>query len=227
MNNLALIPARGGSKRIPKKNIKNFISKPVISFSIEAAVKSNLFNEVMVSTDDEEIAHIAASFGAKIPFFRSLENSNDYASTFDVVDEVISEYKKRDTQFDHICVIYPCAPFITEAILGMAYRRMMESNFDTVFPIINFNKPIQRALRIDNGLIRMVNPEFQNVRSQDLEPFYYDAGQFYWGRIERVLKNRSFYSENSGTIILNELNAHDIDTEEDWLIAESKFKLKQ
>jgi pseudaminic acid cytidylyltransferase len=226
MNNLALIPARGGSKRIYRKNIKSFFNKPIISYSIEAAVKSKLFSEIMVSTDDLEIAEISRSYGAQIPFFRSSKSSHDFATTFDVVEEVINEYRKIGKEFQNICVIYPCAPFISKDILCSTYEEMIKNDYETIFPVIQFNKPVQRALRIENLHVKMVSPEFQNVRSQDLEPLYYDAGQFYWGKVEKVLQNRSLYSNNSGSVVLNEFSAHDIDTEDDWIIAELKFKLK-
>ena len=225
MNNIAIIPARGGSKRIPRKNIRNFLGKPIIAYSIEIALESGLFNEVMVSTDDIEIAEIAKKYGAKVPFFRSSNNSNDTATTFDVIEEVLTYYKMQDRNFDNLCCIYPCAPFCSTLNLTETYNLLLEKNFDTVFPVIQYSTPIQRAFRVENDKIIMINPKFQDTRTQDLEHSYFDAGQFYWVQKARILTNKIIYSNNSGCIVLDELNAHDIDNEIDWEIAEMKYKL--
>jgi pseudaminic acid cytidylyltransferase len=225
MNNLAIIPARGGSKRIPRKNIKLFLGKPIIAYSIEAALNSCLFEEVMVSTDDEEIAEISIKYGAKVPFLRSPNNSNDTATTFDVLAEVVFRYKNQGRRFDNLCCIYPCAPFCNNQSLAETYRLLIEKKFDTVFPVVQYSTPIQRALEVENDKITMVNPEFQNSRSQDLRRVYYDAGQFYWIQVSRTFEHKKIYSDFSGCIILDELSAHDIDTEIDWKIAELKYKL--
>jgi pseudaminic acid cytidylyltransferase len=225
MNNLAIIPARGGSKRIPRKNIKKFLGKPIISYSIEAALNSGLFEEVMVSTDDEEIAEVSIKYGAKVPFFRTSNNSNDTATTFDVIEEVLSCYKKQDRDFENLCCIYPCAPFSSTFYLTESYNLFVKKKFDTVFPVIPYSTPIQRALKVENDKILMFNSEFKNTRTQDLEHAYYDAGQFYWLQKNRTLVNKMIYSNYSGCIVLDELNAHDIDNEIDWVIAEMKYKL--
>lgn len=226
MANLAIIPARGGSKRIPRKNIKDFLGKPIMAYSIEAALKSNLFEEVMVSTDDEEIAEIAIKYGAKVPFLRSELSSNDYATTFQVIDEVITIYKKLNKTFDFICCLYPCAPFITNTKLQLTFQKLIEGNFDSVFPVIPYGHPIQRALQAENsGKINFFNPEYSQVRSQDLEPTYHDAGQFYWMRTEICLNQKKILTHNSGYIILTELEAQDIDTETDWKLAELKHQI--
>jgi pseudaminic acid cytidylyltransferase len=226
MSNLALIPARGGSKRISRKNVRDFFGLPIISFSIKSAIESNLFDEVMVSTDDEEIAEVAISNGAKVPFFRSDVNSNDFATTFDVVNEVIVQYETAQIFFNKLCVIYPCAPFVNADKLIRAYELLNSQDFDTVFPVVQYGNPIQRALKFNGDRIEMFNPEFKNMRSQDMEPAFYDAGQFYWGKVDKVMRNKSLYSTNSGSLILSEFEAHDIDSEQDWLIAEMKYKLK-
>lgn len=225
MNNIAIIPARGGSKRIPRKNIKEFLGKPIIAYSIEAALKSNLFNEVMVSTDDDEIAEIAMKYGAKVPFMRSEKNANDYATTYDVLEEVILYYKKQGNEFDNGCCIYPCAPFITEKKLNEAYYILNEEGKDCVFPVIQFSFPIQRALKIDDGRLKMFNENFITTRTQDLEKSYHDSGQFYWFKIKEILKNKRLLTKNIGGIIISEVEGQDIDNVIDWNIAELKYKL--
>ena len=225
MPNLAIIPARGGSKRIPKKNIKLFLGKPIIAYSIEVAIESNLFDDIIVSTDDIEIAKIAKDYGAQVPFFRSDINSSDFATTSDVIEEVIRELKNQNKFFDNICCIYSCAPFIKTEYLTEAYDLLLKNSFDTVFPIIPYSTKIQRALRIKNKKIEMFYPEFEQTRSQDLDISYYDAGQFYWIQEKMFSNNKRIYTNNSGAIILDELSAHDIDSEIDWKIAEIKYSL--
>ena len=227
MPSLAIIPARGGSKRIPRKNVKKFLGKPIIAYSIQAALESKLFDEVMVSTDDVEIAEIAKQFGASIPFFRSQENSNDFATTFDVIEEVVNEYHKTGKQFEHICCIYPCAPFCSSETLNEAFDLFKKMKFDSVFPVVSYPTPIQRALKIADNKIEMVYPEYGKTRSQDLPATYYDAGQFYWLNTTNVMKSKLIFSDNSGSIILDELHAQDIDNEIDWEIAEIKYSLKK
>jgi pseudaminic acid cytidylyltransferase len=225
MNNIAIIPARGGSKRIPRKNIRNFFGKPILAYSIEVAIKSGLFNEVMVSTDDEEIANISLKFGANVPFFRSNSNSEDTSSTIEVIEEVVNMYAEIDKYFDNICCIYPCAPFCTTMSLLNSYNLFIEKKFNTVFPVVQYSSPIQRALNIDNNIITMAYPEFQNTRSQDLKKKYFDAGQFYWINPKNTFKQKNIYTNYSGSIIIDELYAQDIDNEIDWQIAELKYKL--
>lgn len=225
MPNLAIIPARGGSKRIPQKNIKLFLGKPIIAYSIEIAIASNLFDYIIVSTDDAEIANIAKGYGASVPFMRSHENSNDFATTSDVIEEVIRELKNQNKIFNNICCIYSCAPFIKTEYLTEAYDLLVKNSFDTVFPIIPYSTKIQRALRIKNKKIEMFYPEFEQTRSQDLDISYYDAGQFYWIQEKMFSNDKRIYTNNSGAIILDELSAHDIDSEIDWKIAEIKYSL--
>ncbi len=227
MIKIAIIPARGGSKRIPKKNIKEFLGKPIIAYSIETALKSNLFDEVIVSTDDNEIAKIAKKYGAKIPFLRSNKNSNDFATTFDVIDEVLEWYKNENINIESACCIYATAPFITNDLLVTAEEKLTSNNFDTVFPVTRFGFPIQRAIRKTNnaGKMDLFQPEHLNSRSQDLEPSFQDAGQFYFFKPSAVLKKKKLWTDNSGIIEIDELITQDIDTETDWKLAELKYQL--
>lgn len=227
MSNLAIIPARGGSKRIPRKNIKEFLGLPIISYSIKLACESGIFDEIMVSTDDFEIAKIALSYGAKVPFMRSLENSSDMATTYSVIVEVLANYEnKLGTSFDHVCCIYPCAPFILKNDLIGALGKLKIENLDTVFPVCKYSTPIQRALRI-NGQerIEFVSPQNEHKRSQDLESTYYDAGLFYWMKVKNLLINEKIVCSNAGAIILDEMKVQDIDNLNDWSIAEFKYNL--
>tara|TARA_B100000767_G_scaffold248819_1_gene250007 strand:+ start:680 stop:1360 length:681 start_codon:yes stop_codon:yes gene_type:complete len=226
MGNICIIPARVGSKRIPRKNIKDFLGKPIIAYSIQAALDSGLFDEVMVSTDDAEIAYIAKKFGAKVPFMRSAKNSDDFATTFDVIEEVIQSYSSQNKDFENICCVYSCAPFVTSKILLKAYNQLIEKKFDTVFPIIAYSFPIQRALRVNQGKVSMIVEDNLNIRSQDLEKSFHDAGQFYWCNTKRLLSSEKLITPNSGGIEISELDAQDIDNQMDWDLAELKFQLK-
>ena len=227
MSNLCIIPARGGSKRIPKKNIKEFLGRPIIAYSIRTAIDSKLFDEVMVSTDDIEIAEIAKKYGAKVPFIRSLKNSSDLATTFDVIEEVINYYRNHNMEFNNVCCLYSCAPFVTTKTLSKAYNRLHEKEFDTVLPVVPYSSPINRALRINHEKIYMIYEENLNVRSQDLEDSFYDAGQFYWCDIDKLLLNKGIFTNNTGFIIVSEIESQDIDNETDWKLAELKFQLKR
>lgn len=225
MKNIAIIPARGGSKRIEKKNIKDFMGYPIIMYSIRSAIESNIFDEVMVSTDDHEIAEIATKFGAKVPFIRSLENSNDTAGTADVLIEVLEEYSLKSILFDNCCCLYPTAPFVTSENLIEAYHKFKTEEFNSIFPIVQYSYPIQRSLIIDNGETKMLWPENYHQRSQDLMPVYHDAGQYYWLKISTLFKEKKLWPRNTGSLIISELNAQDIDNESDWKLAEMKYKL--
>lgn len=224
MSNICIIPARGNSKRIAKKNIKHFLGKPIIAYSIEAAIKSELFDEVMVSTDNKEIAEIAKTYGAKIPFYRSKKNSDDFATTYDVIEEVIKKYKNEGKEFKNICCIYSCAPFVTESKLNLGFKKLIENRFDTVFPIIEYSFPIERAVKITNGKITPLNAKYLDTRSQDLTKSYHDAGQFYWMKTQKILASNKIITDNCGGIVITELEGQDIDTEIDWNLAEMKFK---
>jgi len=225
MKKLAIIPARGGSKRIPLKNIKSFLGKPIINYSIETAIKSNLFDEVMVSTDNPEIIEIAKNAGATVPFLRSPETSNDFTHVAEVISEVLLNYKSIGKEFEYFCCIYATVPFITIHRLKECYDLMINKNFDSVFPVNRFSYPIQRALKIEDEKVSMILPENFNKRSQDLMPAYHDSGQYYWMKTSEFYKQRKLFSSNSGSIILPETEAQDIDDEEDWKIAEIKYKI--
>lgn len=225
MRRICIIPARGGSKRIPKKNIKLFFGKPIITYSIETAIESNLFDEVMVSTDDQEIAEIAISCGASVPFMRSQENANDYSTTYDVIEEVLEKYQMQKQSFQQACCLYPCAPFVRAETLSKAHDKLEE--FETVFPIVEYSFPIQRALeRKPSGETNFIQMENALARSQDLKPSYHDAGQFYWFNVKALQENKTLISANSGSIILSEVEVQDIDNETDWTLAELKYKLQ-
>lgn len=224
MRNIAIIPARGGSKRIPRKNIKPFMGKPVIAYSIEAALRSGLFEEVMVSTDDEEIAEIARGYGAKVPFKRSAGTSDDYAGTNDVILEVLKLYKAQSREFDTVCCIYSTAPFVTSERLAEAYSRLA-GGIDSVFTCVAYSYPVQRSLHIVDGKISMVYPEYAAFRSQDMEPVYHDAGQFYVAQIASFIQERTFWGKNTAGLVLSELEVQDLDTPTDWKLAEMKYKL--
>lgn len=221
---LAIIPARGGSKRIPRKNIKDFLGKPIIAYSIETALKSKLFDEVMVSTDDEEIAEVAKKYGAKVPFMRSEKNSDDHSTTTDVVEEVLDEYFKRGINFDIFCCIYPTAPLITRENLKQGLDLLTKKNFDSVFPVVQFSYPIQRSFKITDSNVVMIWPENINKRSQDLETAYHDSGQFYWMWTAKFRENKKLFKANSGAIVLDDLFVQDIDNLSDWELAEFKYQ---
>jgi len=220
---IAIIPARGGSKRIPRKNIKNFLGKPIMAYAIESALKSELFDEVMVSTDDDEIATIAKKYGAKVPFFRSSKNADDHATTFSVIEEVLTTYSSVTSA----ACIYPTAPFVTPEKLKLAQDLLRKNHFETVFTAMKYGHPIDRALQIDETTrkIKMINSSNMNIRSQDLKNSYHDAGQFYFFNTAPILKAKSLWTNNTGALIVDELEAQDIDTLTDWKLAELKFKL--
>ncbi len=226
MANLAIIPARGGSKRIPRKNIKDFLGKPIIAYPIEAALNSGLFDEVMVSTDDEEIAKIAKLYGAKAPFFRSTHNANDYATVSDVLIEVVSQYIKADRTFENICCFLPTAALTTPSKIIEAFHVLTKQKFKTVVPVVRFAYPIQRAFKDVDGLLKMREVEYINTRSQDLEPCFHDSGQFYWLNTEAFLLEKKVFTSNTGYIELKEHEAQDVDTLDDWDLLELKYKLK-
>ena len=223
---LCIIPARGGSKRIPRKNIKDFLGKPIIAYSIEAAIHSNLFDEVMVSTDDEEIADVAKKYGAKVPFMRSKENADDFATTVDVLIEVINDYKQLGKEFDTCCCIYPTAPLIKIEKLKDGFKKLNNDNFDVVFPVVDFSYPIWRGLKktaSDN--FKMLWSEHLNSRSQDLEKVYHDAGQWYWFKPENLIQKKTLFGDNTSCVILEATEVQDIDTLTDWKLAELKYEL--
>jgi len=223
--NIAIIPARGGSKRVPRKNIKNFLGKPIIAYSIEAALRSNAFDEVMVSTDDEEIAQIAKSYGACVPFFRSAEKSDDMTGVVPVLIEVLHEYEKLGKTYKHCAGIYPCAPFVTAERLKKAMSQLISSGADSVVPIVKFSYPPQRGLVVRGGRLSMLHPENYIARSQDLEPMYHDAGQFFCVNVTSLINQGQAFGNHCIPLELPETEVQDIDTEADWTIAELKYRI--
>lgn len=226
MKNIAIIPARGGSKRIPHKNIRNFCGRPMIAWSIEAAKSSNLFDHIIVSTDDIEIAEVAKAWGAEIPFMRPAALSNDYVGTGPVVKHALNWVIENLGEPEFVCTIYATAPFIRSIDLINGWQLMIDQESEIAFTVTSFPFPIQRAIKItENGRIGMFQPEHYKTRSQDLEPAYHDAGQFYWARTQAVLNEISAFSEAAVPLILPRYRVQDIDTIEDWHRAELMFKV--
>ena len=218
--NIAIIPARGGSKRIPRKNIKEFCGKPMIAYAISASKESGLFEHVVVSTDDEEIAQIARTWGAEIPFIRPAELANDYTTTVPVVVQAIKACRNLGWSFNRVCCIYPMVPFIQIEDLKGTLVRMNDSGADYCFPVTGYPSAIQRALKLlSNGKAKPFYPEFEFTRTQDLEQAYHDAGQFYWGKTEAWLTNQKIHSTGLSYVIPN-WRVIDIDTLDDWTRAE-------
>ena len=222
---LAIITARGGSKRIPHKNIREFCGRPIIAYSICAAKQSGAFDTVMVSTDSEEIAEIARKEGAEVPFLRSEATSGDFASTADVVLEVLQQYENRGEHYDVACCIYPTAPFITADKLKNAVEILEEKNFDSVMPVTQFSFPPLRGMVMDGDKVSYKWEQYASARSQDLEPIYHDCGQFYVLNVERFKEARKIVTKNTGAIEISELEMQDIDNEIDWKLAELKYEL--
>ena len=227
---LAVIPARGGSKRIPRKNIKMFHGQPMLAWSIQAAIDSGCFDEVWVSTDDEEIAEVAQVYGAKVPFFRPVHLSDDFATTADVMSHAVEEFGKiNHTLPDYICCLYATAPFMTKADLVQGLEKIKNnSNLNYVFSATTYPFPIQRAIKLnEHDTVEMFSPQYFNVRSQDLEEAWHDAGQFYWGTAEAWLNKAMIFSTQSRVVELPRFRVQDIDTQEDWDRAEWLFKAIQ
>ncbi len=222
---LAIITARGGSKRIPRKNIKEFLGKPIIAYSIDAALKSGVFDEVMVSTDDANIRDIALGYGASVPFMRSEKTSNDMAMTHEVVIEVLEEYERIGKTFEYVCCIYPTAPFITAEKLREGKSILEKETVDAVVPVVAFSFPPQRAFVISDNAVKFIMPENRLVRSQDLERWYHDCGQFYFLRTKQFLIEKNLIMERTAPMIMDELEVQDIDNYDDWKIAELKMQL--
>lgn len=222
---VAIITARGGSKRIPRKNVRDFLGHPVIKYSIDAAMAAGCFDEIMVSTDDRGIAAVAERCGAKVPFMRSEAASDDFATTADVIDEVISKYAKQAKVFKYACCIYPAAPFISPGTLRKGFEILQASGADSVVPVVRFSFPIQRAFKMESGKVSMIWPENRDKRSQDLMPAYHDAGQFYWLKVESFLGKKALFTENTLGLEIPGAEAQDIDNEEDWKVAEFKYRI--
>lgn len=225
MKAIAIITARGGSKRIPGKNKKDFLGKPIICYSIEAALAVGIFDEVMVSTDDEEIARIAKEAGANVPFMRSEATANDYATTDDVLMEVLEEYEKRGQTFDYMACIYPTAPFVTAEKLQNAMELLKEQDASGVMPVVSFSFPPQRGMAIREGRLEYCYPENAMKRSQDLETMYHDCGQFYCYHVGRYRACKGDLPDGYVPIPVPETEVQDIDNMTDWALAEIKYKM--
>lgn len=222
---IAIITARGGSKRIPKKNIKEFCGKPIIAYSIRAALDSGIFDEVMVSTDSEEIAEIARAYGAKVPFMRSAKTSDDFATTADVLMEVLERYQEMDRTFDVMSCIYPTAPFVTPQKLQRAYDTLTKEQAVMAMPVVVFSYPPQRSYVLNGNMLEMKWKENYNKRSQDLEKMYHDAGQFYMYQVEAFVRLKGQMTESIVPVIVDEMEVQDIDNESDWKLAELKYQM--
>jgi N-acylneuraminate cytidylyltransferase len=224
--NVAIIPARGGSKRIPRKNIKEFCGKPMIAWSIEAAQKSGCFEHIVVSTDDEEIAEVAKDWGAEVPFMRPADLSDDYTGTIPVIAHAVRTLKKHyPQQIDLACCIYATAPFVEPEDLIRGLQQLQEQQADYAFSVTSYAFPIQRAIRItESGRVAMFYPEYFNTRSQDLEEAWHDAGQFYWGTAQSWIEGHGIFGSLTAPVKIPRYRVQDIDTPEDWLRAELLFK---
>lgn len=224
LKKIAIIPARAGSKRIPGKNCKLFLGKPIISYTIKTVLDSGIFDEVIVSTDSIEIAKLAEQFGAKVPFLRSAKTSDDVATTSQVLEEVLNKYGEDKVKFDIACCIYPTAVLLKPENLVEGYNKMESGNYDTVVSVLKFGHPIQRGFKEVNGRMEMLWPENKSKRSQDLESVYHDAGQFYFFRPAKFIEQKQLFTGNTGFVLLPEYQAQDIDNEDDWKMAEIKYR---
>ena len=223
---LCVIPARGESKRIPRKNIKDFFGQPMIAYSIKAALKSNFFDQVIVSTDDAEIAEVAKYFGASVPFVRPNELANDYTGTVPVVKHAIEWFDDQGQSPSEVCCLYATAPFVRAGTIKRAYEQMQSTQADYCFTVTSFAFPIQRALKVTaKNRIEMFYPEHLETRSQDLKESYHDAGQFYWGKAEAFKQQNPLFSKSATPYILPRHLVQDVDTPEDWKRAELMYQV--
>lgn len=225
MKSVAIIPARGGSKRIPRKNIRMFLGKPIIAYSIAAAKESGLFDRIIVSTDDEEIAAVARQHGAEVPFLRPKEIADDFAGTNAVVKHCLQWLESNALPARYACCLYPTAPFVQPAFLQEGFEKLVESGKSYAFSVTSFPFPIQRAIKISpQGTVEAFFPESISARSQDLEEAFHDAGQFYWGKAEAFLNDVVTFSPESVPVVLPRHQVQDIDTAEDWVRAELMYQ---
>lgn len=225
MSSICIIPARAGSKRIIKKNIKPFMGKPIMAYSIEAALNSGLFDVVMVSTDSEEFAKVARQYGAEVPFLRSEKTANDFAGTEDVIMEVLENYKKLGKTFDSFCCLYSTAPFVTANRLVEGFGYLTEKA-DAAISVVEYSFPIQRSVKVNKeGHLQPNFPQYMDARSQDLDKTYHDAGQFYFVKTSTFKEEKNLWCKRTAPIVLSELEVQDLDTMTDWQLAEIKFKL--
>jgi len=226
--NMCVIPARGGSKRISHKNIKLFLGKPIIAYSIEAALQSGCFDKVIVSTDDEEITKVAKQFGAEVPFIRPAELANDFTGTIPVIKHAIEWFEVQGVQLDYVCCLYATAPFVTLQRLQVVYEQLITSQAEFCFTVTTYPSPIQRAIKItESNRIEMFNPQMFTMRSQDLQEAYHDAGQFYWGTAKAFKQQQRFYSEHASPYILPSYLVQDLDNLDDWIRAEMMYQMLQ
>lgn len=223
-SSVCIITARGGSKRIPRKNVREFCGKPMLAYSVETAVASGIFDVVMVSTDDDEIADVAREYGAEVPFMRSEATSNDFATTADVLCEVLSEYDIRGTKFDTMCCLYPTAPFVQVSELKEA-SGMIEAGASSVIPVTSFDFPPLRGFRVaEDGSLEYAFPEYAQTRSQDLPEMVHDCGRFYFAKVASFLESGSFITDKTKSLRIPSRLVQDIDTPEDWEMAEQKYR---
>lgn len=221
---IAIIPARGGSKRIPRKNIKLFHGKPIIAYSIEAAKQSGCFDKIIVSTDDQDIADIALKYGAEVPFLRPANISDDHATTMDVIQHAIEWCEKQSWDVDLVCCIYATAPFVLPEYINQGLSELVSSKADYAFSVTTFAFPIQRAISLSaEGAVNMFSPEYADTRSQDLDEAYHDAGQFYWGKTSAFKEGKTIFSKYSKAVVMPRVRVQDIDTQEDWDLAEALY----
>ena len=224
---VAIITARGGSKRIPRKNIRSFCGSPILNYSVKAALESSIFDKVIVSTDDLEIAEVAKQAGAEVPFLRSSATSNDYATTAEVISEVLQDYEKQSEVFQYACCIYPTAPFVTSEKLKTAFELLKSKKAASVIPVTKFSFPIWRSFKLEDEKLSFNWPENALKRSQDLPTAYHDAGQFYFFSVPEFLKARQLVTDSTFGLEIPETEVQDIDNESDWAMAELKFKIMQ
>jgi pseudaminic acid cytidylyltransferase len=224
MSNICIIPARGGSKRIHKKNIKLFSGKPIIEYSIKNAINSKLFDKIIVSTDSIEIKNIAVGLGAEVPFLRSKETSSDNASIEEACIDVLDQIKN---DFDNVCCLFATSPLLSKQVLINSYNKFILFNYDSLCPIIKYDKPMEKSLKLKNNKVSWFDSDNSKLRTQDLNNLYYDAGQFYFSKTEKLYDNLDFINKNTGFIELNKYDAVDIDNIQDWKFAEKLFKINK
>jgi pseudaminic acid cytidylyltransferase len=226
MNAVAIIPARLGSKRIPRKNIRHFAGKPIINYSIEAALQTNLFDKILISTDSEEIARVVRQAGAQAPFLRSPELSDDYTGTDAVVLHALNWLMERGEKIDYVCCLYATAPFVQPADIIKGYHLLRDLNATSAFSVTTFHYTIFRALKLNHtGRLEMIWPDAYSKRSQDFPETYHDAGQFYWAQVDRYLQEKKLFSRDAVPVVLPRYRVQDIDTPEDWEAAEMLYNI--
>jgi N-acylneuraminate cytidylyltransferase len=224
--NVAIIPARIGSKRIPKKNIKIFHGKPMIAYSIQAALKTKLFNSIIVSTDSMELANIAITYGAEVPFIRPAELSDDFTGTDAIILHALNYLIDHGADIQYVCCIYATAPFISASYIKKGFDLLKKENATSAFSVTTYPYPIYRSLKIsEDGRLQMIWPDYMNVRSQDLSEAYHDAGQFYWADAQKYLIEKKIFSKAAVPVVLPRYLVQDIDTDEDWQRAEAMYKV--